>query len=337
MNDSARSAATHGGGPAAVVVVVVVLEVVAGEVLVLVVVVETLAVVAVSEPAGLLVIVVVELLEPQADSASAIASISSVAAVRRIGTCSRPAGGGPAQARLPVSQPMPTNPAHGDLAEAEAIAGTVARRDPLWGPQVVIAAAIVLDLTLPSKLTVGPIWLLPALEALLLLGLTIFAPHARMRRSPLRRRISLTLIGFVSAANIVSLYLLCHFLLHHGTREVNGDALIRSGMALWITNVLLFALWYWELDRGGPLDRALGTGAFPDFLFPQMTERKFAPPHWMPGLVDYLYVSFTNATAFSPTDTMPLSWTAKWLMAAQSLAALVTIGLVVARAVNILG
>jgi hypothetical protein len=100
--------------------------------------------------------------------------------------------------------------------------------------------------------------------------------------------------------------------------------------------VLLFALWYWQLDRGGPLARATQTETLPDFLFPQMTEPEYAPLDWKPGLVDYLYTSFTNATAFSPTDTMPLTATAKWLMSAQALTALATIGLVVARAVNIL-
>jgi hypothetical protein len=101
--------------------------------------------------------------------------------------------------------------------------------------------------------------------------------------------------------------------------------------------VLLFGLWYWEVDRGGPVARARQESGVPDFLFPQMTDPRWAPPGWGPKLIDYLYVSLTNATAFSPTDTMPLTATAKWLMSAQSVASLVTVGLVVARAVNILG
>jgi hypothetical protein len=128
--------------------------------------------------------------------------------------------------------------------------------------------------------------------------------------------------------------LLCHYLLRGG--KENGRALIYSGMALWLTNVLLFGIWYWELDRGGPVARRRGETTVPDFLFPQMSQPGVAPDGWSPGLVDYLYTSFTNATAFSPTDTMPLTPIAKWLMTAQSLTALVTIGLVVARAVNIL-
>jgi hypothetical protein len=133
---------------------------------------------------------------------------------------------------------------------------------------------------------------------------------------------------------MVSLVLLCHYLLKGG--KAGGRQLIGSGVVLWVTNVLLFGLWYWQLDRGGPLARWRGDKRRPDFLFVQMTEREYAPPDWEPGLIDYLYTSFTNATAFSPTDTMPLTAPAKLLMSAQALTALATIGLVVARAVNIL-
>ena len=216
--------------------------------------------------------------------------------------------------------------------EAEAVLG---RRDHLWAAQLVVAGAIALDLALPNKLAIGPFWLLPAIEATLLFGLVGASPHPRLRHSRWRRRIALGLIGFVSAANVVSLILLVHFLLHGG--KVGGRPLIFSGIALWGTNVLLFGLWYWELDRGGPQERARGTRAMPDFLFPQMTDAAhLVRPDWMPGLIDYLYVSLTNATAFSPTDTMPLTATAKLLMSAQSLVSILIVVLVVARAVNIL-
>jgi hypothetical protein len=216
----------------------------------------------------------------------------------------------------------------------EAVEGELRRHNPFWGPQLVAAAAILLDLALPEKLTIGPKWLLPSLEALVLVGLVAASPNPRIRHSPLRRHISLALIALVSLVNMISLILLCHYLLHGG--HAGGRKLIGSGIVLWVTNVLLFALWYWQLDRGGPLVRATNPDALPDFLFVQMTEPKHAPPDWKPVLVDYLYTSFTNAAAFSPTDTMPLTATAKWLMSAQALTALVTLGLVVARAVNIL-
>jgi len=205
---------------------------------------------------------------------------------------------------------------------------------PFWEPQLVVACTIVLQLTLSDQVTVGPNWMFPALEGALLLGLIIVSPHPNVRHSPLRRKLAIAMIGIVSAANIASLLLLCHYLLR-GTKE-NGHQLILSGIVLWVTNVLLFGLWYWEVDRGGPVARSCGEHGHPDFLFPQMTAPKWAPKDWRPRLIDYLYVSFTNATAFSPTDTMPLTPTAKWMMSGQALAALVTVGLVVARAVNIL-
>jgi uncharacterized membrane protein len=205
---------------------------------------------------------------------------------------------------------------------------------PFWEPQLVVACTIVLQLGLSPQVTIGPSWLFPSLEGVLLLGLIIASPQAKAKHSRFRRYAAVGMIGFVSAANIVSLVLLCHYLLRGG--KENGHQLILSGIVLWATNVLLFGLWYWEIDRGGPAARALGEEDMPDFLFPQMDKPEFAAPDWRPALVDYLYVSFTNATAFSPTDTMPLTKTAKWLMSAQALAALVTIGLVVARAVNIL-
>ena len=216
---------------------------------------------------------------------------------------------------------------------------TVAQRlehlDPFWAPQLLVAATILLDLSLTEKVTVGARWLIPGLEGVALVALITASPHPRLRHSPLRRHLALALIGLVSAANTASLVLVCRELILGGATN-QGRALIGSGMVLWVTNVLLFAVWYWQLDRGGPLARARGEADVPDFLFVQMTQPDYAPPGWEPGVIDYLYTSFTNATAFSPTDTMPLTPTAKILMTLQSLTALVTVGLVVARAVNIL-
>jgi uncharacterized membrane protein len=212
--------------------------------------------------------------------------------------------------------------------------GAVERWLPFWEPQLVVACAIALQLALSEQVSVGPSWLLPTLEGVLLIGLVIVSPHPNVRHSRVRRHVAIAMIGFVSAANIVSLVLLCHHLLAGGKQ--NGHALILSGIVLWCTNVLLFGLWYWEVDRGGPAARASSEQDWPDLLFPQMSDPKWAPPDWRPRLIDYLYVSLTNATAFSPTDTMPLTPTAKWMMSAQSIASLITVGLVVARAVNIL-
>ena len=145
---------------------------------------------------------------------------------------------------------------------------------------------------------------------------------------------AVALTAVVSAANIASLALLCHQLFRHSTP--NGRALIVSGSLIWLTNVMIFALWYWQTDRGGPGKRAAGEDGPPDLQFPQMNDDRIEPPDWRPQFIDYLYVSLTNALALSPTDTLPLTPTAKSFMGIQSLVSLVTVGLVVARAVNIL-
>ncbi|MCW3057516.1 MAG: hypothetical protein JWO21_1485 [Solirubrobacterales bacterium] len=208
-------------------------------------------------------------------------------------------------------------------------------REPFWPAQLTVLAAIGLQLLLPERLTVGPTWLLPALEAALLIGLSFASPRELEHNHPVRRAVALGMTAVVSLANIFSLYLLIHFLLHKG-KVTEGRELIISGMLIWLTNFLIFALWYWELDRGGPGRRAAGEDEAPDFLFPQMSDDKIEPLDWRPKFIDYTYVSLTNATAFSPTDTMPLTAMAKTIMGIQALVSLVTLGLVVARAVNIL-
>jgi uncharacterized membrane protein len=215
------------------------------------------------------------------------------------------------------------------------IVAALDRASPFWEPQMVVGAALALDFFLPSRLAVGPSWLLPSVEGLLLIGLVIASPQRQVRNSVWRRRLGLGLIALVSVVNIVSVGLLGHLLLHHAVS--NGRSLIFSGVALWGTNVLLFGLWYYELDRGGPVARSQHEHQYPDLLFPQMTDAAaYAPQGWSPRLIDYLYTSLTNSTAFSPTDTMPLTAAAKWLMGLQSLVSLTILGLVVARAVNIL-
>jgi uncharacterized membrane protein len=194
--------------------------------------------------------------------------------------------------------------------------------------------AIGLQLLLPPRLTAGPTRLLPVLEGALLIGLGFASPRKLEGEHAGRRRLALSLTALVTAANILSLTLLSHELLHHGSP--NPRQLIISGALIWLTNVLIFGLWYWEADRGGPGKRAAGRDLAPDFLFPQMTDDRIQQPNWRPQFIDYLYLSLTNALALSPTDTMPLTVMAKSIMGIQSLVSLVTIGLVIARAVNIL-
>jgi uncharacterized membrane protein len=207
--------------------------------------------------------------------------------------------------------------------------------EPFWPAQATILAAIGLQVALPARLTVGSSWLIPALEGVLFVGMFLATPRELEHEHPRRRRIALGLTAFVSAANIYSLGALTHYLLHHNPPG-GGRPLIVAGVLIWLTNFLIFALWYWEMDRGGPGRRAAGHDGPPDFLFPQMSDDRIEPKEWRPKFIDYLYVSLTNATAFSPTDTMPLSSIAKSTMGVQSLVSLVTIGLIVSRAVNIL-
>jgi hypothetical protein len=219
-------------------------------------------------------------------------------------------------------------------ARAARARSVVASRDPFWPAQLAAFAVLLLYLALPRKVTLGPGWLLPSVEALLLAGLVVTAPSRHRSHSARRRTFALGLIGLVTAVNVVSLGLLTHFLLKGG--KANGHALILAGVVIWLTNVLVFALWYWELDRGGPITRVLDRDATADFLFPQMPDPWEGNGEWLPGFVDYLYLSLTNQTALSPTDTMPLTPRAKLFMSTQALASLVTIGLVISRAVGIL-
>jgi uncharacterized membrane protein len=211
-----------------------------------------------------------------------------------------------------------------------AAAGALARRDPLWPGQLAILVALGLFLTLPPKLTVGPNWPLPVAEAGVLAALVIAGRRgADVRR---RRQIAIGLVLVATLANLTALGLLTHYLVTGGRAQ--STDLIGGGVVIWSTNLLLFAVLYWELDRGGPrpaVERR--THVAPDFLFTQQPTAR----HWKPGFIDYLYVSLTNQSAFSPTDTMPLTPRMKILMGIQGTAALVTVGVIVARAVNLLG
>jgi hypothetical protein len=223
------------------------------------------------------------------------------------------------------------------LRQAESVqrrVETLARRDPFWPAQLTVLAAIVLALDLPSSLTIRQVWLIPTIEGVLFAALVATTPWVPARMHHNRRKVALSLVGLVTASNLVNLALLVHVLLHGNA--TNGHTLILAGVEIWVTNVLLFTVLYWELDRGGPIARAKEVCPMPDFYFPQMSDDALGGLDWRARYIDYLYVSFTNASAFSPTDTMPLTPPAKLLMAAQSLASLITLGMVFAHAINIL-
>jgi uncharacterized membrane protein len=214
---------------------------------------------------------------------------------------------------------------------------TVSEGESRWPVVVAVLGAVVLQLTLPDDLAVHPRWLLPALQVLVLAGLVAVNPgHFGGSTSSRVRATSIALIVAMGVANAVSAFRLVRDLIHGGVVEDAG-LLLRVGAAIWATNVIVFALCYWEADRGGPGSRAQGADQYPDFLFPQMQAPDLTPKGWEPNFIDYLYTSFTNATAFSPTDVLPLSRWAKLAMMLQSALSLSVVGLVVARAVNILG
>jgi hypothetical protein len=203
---------------------------------------------------------------------------------------------------------------------------------------ITTALAIGLQVLVPDQLVlVTPRWVLPAAQGALLLVLISANPHRINRRSRITRMVSLTLGILLMLANAWSVGRLAVEITTGGLGQKAGQLLI-TGAVIWLTNIIVFGLWYWELDRGGPVARAFNIGnRYPDFQFVQMVSPpEMVPPNWEPAFLDYLYLAFTNATAFSPTDVMPLSRWAKMAMTAQSLISIVTVALVVSRAVNIL-
>lgn len=204
--------------------------------------------------------------------------------------------------------------------------------EPLWPPVVAVLAILLLQLTLAEQLTVGPNWLVPLLEVGLLVPFSLAALRHRARETAPSRLFNVALIALINLFNLFSLLLLLQALLRGGAAD--GVTLLENALKLWVTNVIGFALWYWELDRGGPWRRQRRVPRQPDFLFPQMNLAGAAA--WTPDFADYLFVSFTNAAAFSPTDTLPLTGRSKMLMMTQAFISLVTVALVASRAVNIL-
>ena len=163
-------------------------------------------------------------------------------------------------------------------------------------------------------------------------------PHRINRESMALRSLSLMLAALLTLANVWSVARLAVGITQGGSIGRNPGQLLITGAIIWLTNVVVFGLWYWEFDRGGPVARALNIGnRYPDFQFPQMVSPpEMVPPDWEPAFLDYAYLAFTNAAAFSPTDVMPMSRWAKVAMTVQSLISIVTVALVVSRAVNIL-
>jgi hypothetical protein len=178
------------------------------------------------------------------------------------------------------------------------------------------------------------LWLVPVLPELVLLGmLTWRRPRRRLQQLGMRREAELVVLGVLTAANALLVFVVIGSLVSGDERS--GSQLLLKAVTVWATNVVTFGLWYWMVDGGGPVRRLEPAATPNDFQFPQMENPQLAPDDWRPHLTDYVYVSFTNALAFSPTDAMPLTLRAKLLMLTESAMSALTILLVAARAVNI--
>jgi hypothetical protein len=211
--------------------------------------------------------------------------------------------------------------------------------EPRWPVALAVGAfvaiSIALRIAVPSRESLGPHWVVPAIELGLLVCLVLADPaHVAGRRRWLRRA-SIALVLCLAGVMLVSTGLLVRDLIIGGKVTNEAGSLLSSGALIWLGNVLVFSLLYWLLDSGGPLARYVGEHAYPDFAFAQQLSPELAPPGWRPKYVDYLILGLTTSTAFSPTDVMPMASWAKLTMALQSIVSLVVVGLVIARAVNV--
>jgi len=209
------------------------------------------------------------------------------------------------------------------------------KHDQIWHVQIVMLLAILLQVALPDTFSDFARYAIPTIEGLLLVALSFTTPRKRVFKSFARRLNAFLLIGFVSVGNGYALWVVADKLLKGG-HIGNGRQLTLAAINLFLTNIIVFALWYWEMDGGGPGERQRIERFEQDFMFQQQRHEEFKHPDWKPMFLDYLYTSSTNAMTFGPADTMPLSRRAKILMLTQSSISLIVIALVAARAVSIL-
>jgi hypothetical protein len=204
-----------------------------------------------------------------------------------------------------------------------------------WPMAGAVLAAAVLTILLPDDMRFGPSWLLPTVEGVLLIAVIAADPGRITRRSRELRVLSIVLVAVLVFSTLWATAELIDILIHGGSITNSASELLEAGAVVWLSNCIAFALLYWELDGGGAAARAYGLPRYPDLAFPQQSNPRLAAPGWRPRFVDYLYLGFTNATALSPTDVMPLVPWAKIAMTVQSVISLAILALVVARAVNV--
>jgi len=209
------------------------------------------------------------------------------------------------------------------------------RGEPRAPVIIAVVVTMVIPLFVPHSLLPGPHWIASAVEAVLLVAMLVSDPGRIDRRSGKVRAVRIALISFLAAVSAWSTARLITDLINGGPVTNSAGQLLTGGSLVWLYMVIAFGFVFWELDAGGPGERAHGMKRHPDLAFPQQVSHELAPPGWRPVFVDYLYLGFTGALAFSPTDVMPLAHWAKLSLAVESLASLAILGLVIARAVNV--
>jgi len=205
-----------------------------------------------------------------------------------------------------------------------------------WPMATAVLVAIVLQVITPHTGRLRFWWVFPMLEVAALVAVIVRDPGRIDRRTRAARRTTLVLIALLTVGTLGSLVVLALDVVDTSYSNVGATALLGRGAALWVTNVVVFSLWFWEVDRGGAAERAAGSKISPSFGFPEEAMPELVPEGWMPRYPDYLFLSFTNATAFSPTDTLPVRVWAKMTMMVESVISLITAILVIARAINVL-
>ncbi len=205
-----------------------------------------------------------------------------------------------------------------------------------WPMAFTLVVAMVVPLLLPPRFSLGQSWAVPAVEALLLAAIVAIDGGRIDRRSAAGRALSLGLVAVLIADAAGVTGRLVVDLVEGGPETNSAVDLLKTGFLVWFYTIIAFAFLYWVLDGGGPESRFLAPPQFPDLAFPEQLNPGVSPPGWRPEFFDYLYLGFTDATAFSPTDVMPLTRWAKFVMTVQAIVSLMILGLVIARAVNIL-
>jgi uncharacterized membrane protein len=211
-----------------------------------------------------------------------------------------------------------------------------ARAERRWPMALTLLLAMAVPLVLAPRFSLGPTWSVPLVEAVLLVAIVAIDRGRIDRRSAAGRVLSLVLVTVLVADAAGVATRLVVDLIEGGPETKSAPELLKTGFLVWIYTIIAFAFLYWVLDGGGPESRFLAPREFPELAFPAQLNPGVAPPGWRPEFFDYLYLGFTNATAFSPTDVMPLARWAKLAMTVQAVSSLMILGLVIARAVNIL-